>query len=121
VELVIGGEQERQVQRPQRLDRADQDATGADPGERLKLRLAGLDLGKRPPRPLGEARAGFGQRHPAGGALHQCESDLALEAADLLREGGLRDVLARGGAGEVALVRERDQVAELAQFHIGSL
>ena len=43
--------------------------------------------------------------------------DLLLEPADLLGQRRLGDVLALGGAGEVALVGERDEVPELSQIH----
>ena len=49
------------------------------------------------------------------------QADLRLEAADLLGEGGLRDVLAGRRAREMSLVGDRDEVAQLAQSHAHSL
>ena len=65
--------------------------------------------------------AGVGDRHLPRRPLDQRQADLVLEPADLLGERGLGDVLARRGAGEVALVGERDEVAELAKIHKHSL
>ena len=48
---------------------------------------------------------------------NQREADFVLQAADLLREGRLGHVLALCGAGEVQLLGEGHQVAQLAQFH----
>jgi hypothetical protein len=44
-------------------------------------------------------------------------ADLGLQAADLLGERRLGDVLARGGARQVPLVSERDELAQLPQIH----
>jgi hypothetical protein len=51
------------------------------------------------------------------GPFDQRHAGLVLEPPDLLGEGGLRDVLAGGGAGEVALLRKSDQVAKLSKIH----
>ena len=90
---------------------------GVHPAQRLQLGARRLELGQHPARPDDEDLAGVGQRHVAGGALHQRQPDLVLEPADLLRQRGLGDVLALGRAREVQLLGERDQVAQLAQFH----
>jgi hypothetical protein len=49
--------------------------------------------------------------------VEQRLAELGLQAADLLADGGLRDQQALGGAGEVALVGDRDEVLKLPQFH----
>ena len=114
-------EQQRQVDGPHRVQRADRQPAGLHAGERLQLGLRGVELGERAPRAGDEHLAGLRHRDAAGRALDERHAELGLEAADLLRERRLRDVLARRGAREVALVRERDEVAQLAQIHALSL
>ena len=108
---------ERHVDGPHRVQDADVDVTGLDAGQRLQLGPRGIELVEDPARPRDEQLARLGQRDAAGGALHQCEPDLLLEALDLLRECRLGDVLTRRRAGEMALVGDRDEVAQLSEFH----
>ena len=54
-------------------------------------------------------------------ALEECDPEFALELGHRLRESGLGDVLARRGAGEVLLVGQGHQVAQLAKLHKQSL
>ena len=70
------------------------------------------------------ARASRRNASPAGRELdaparpdQQREPELVLERADLLAQRRLGDVQALGGAAEVQLLRDRDEVAKLAQFH----
>ena len=83
--------------------------------------LAASTSDEDPAGPGHQRAPGLGDRHAPGGPLDQGQPDLLLEPADLLGQRGLRDVLARGGAGEVLLVGQRDQVAQLAKFHKQSL
>ena len=78
---------------------------------------AALQLRQDPPRPRDQQLPGLGDRHPARRPLDERDADLLLEPADLLRQRRLGDVLTLGGAGEVALVGERDEVFELSQIH----
>ena len=64
-----------------------------------------------------EGAAGIGQRHAARMAHEQLGVDLALERADLLGERRLLHVQLLGGARDMALMRDGDEVAEMAQFH----
>ena len=121
VALVEHRQRERHVHRSHRVHRADGHVAGPDAGERLHLRLGGVDLGQDPARARHERLARLGDRDPPGGPLHQGEADLLLEPADLLRERRLGDVLARRGPREVLLVGERDEVAQLPEFHKLSL
>ena len=94
-----------------------------DPHARERLHLPGrrVDLGEDPARAGHQRAPGLGDRDAPRGPFDQRQSDLLLEPADLLGQRGLGDVLARGGAGEVLLVGQRDQVPELAKFHKQSL
>ena len=47
------------------------------------------------------------------------KAEQVIELLDLQRERGLGDVAGGGGAGEVALLGERDEVGELPQQHCG--
>ena len=53
----------------------------------------------------------------SGSPLDQRETDLVLQATDLLGQCRLSDVLTSGGPGEVALLGERDEVAQLTEIH----
>ena len=97
--------------------RADEHAAGLHSAQRPELGVGGLELGEHPPGAGHEDIAGVGDRDPASGALDEGQPDLILQSADLLRQRGLGDVLARRGAGEVQFLGQRDQVAELRQFH----
>ena len=83
--------------------------------------MGGIDLGEDPPGARDEQLAGVGDRNAARRALDEREADLLLQPADLLGQCGLSDVLTSGGAREVALLGERDEVAQLAEFHKLSL
>ena len=93
----------------------------AHAGQRLHLGVGRVHLGEDPARARHQRPPRLGHRHPPGGALDQRQANLLLEAADLLRESGLGDVLARRGAGEVLLVGQGHQVAQLAKLHKQSL
>ncbi len=115
--LVEDRQHERHVDRAHRVQRADRHPAGLDAAEALELGVGGLELGQDPPGASDEQLAGLGDRHLPSRPLDEREAGLLLEAADLLGERGLGNVLALGGAGEVALVSERNQVPQLPQFH----
>ena len=95
--------------------------TAAQAPERLELSAGGLELGEHPSRTGDEQLPGGGDRHVTGGPFHQRHPHLVLQLADLLGERRLRDVLAGSGPGEVPLLCERDQIAQLPQIHKLSL
>jgi hypothetical protein len=66
------------------------------------------------------------ERMPRGGeldaavrAMEQVDAELAFELSDLLAERRLRHVQARRGAAEVQLLRDGQEVAEVAELHGG--
>ena len=93
----------------------------ADPQPRPRrlVRVAGGELGD-----LGlvehaaglheQGGAGHGERHAAVGPVEQADSELGLELADLLAHGRLRDVQTLGGAAEVQLLGDRDEVPQMS-------
>jgi hypothetical protein len=67
---------------------------------------------------LGQERlAGCGESDAFGQALKQRPAELALQRLDLLRQGGLGDEQLLGRARERAFVRDREEVAQLAEVH----
>jgi hypothetical protein len=64
-----------------------------------------------------EHAAGVGQRHVMPAPIEQGDTDFRFELADLLAQRGLRGVEARGGAGEIQLVRHGHEVPQMTQFH----
>ena len=64
-----------------------------------------------------QCRAGVGKADAAVGTVEQPHTQLCLELADLLADGRLRHVKALGGAAEVQLLRDRDEVPQVSQLH----
>jgi hypothetical protein len=98
---------------------------GEEPDPQFALLAAsrathGLDrtLGLREHRPrLAEQHgADVGELDSTGAPLEQLDPELRLQRADLLGERLLGDVQPPGRAGEVALLRDGDEVAQLAQL-----
>jgi hypothetical protein len=54
-------------------------------------------------------------------ALEQPDAELGLELAHLLADRRLRDVEALGGAAEVQLLRDGDEVPKVTEFHAAQL
>ncbi len=80
----------------------------------------GVDLGRLgqdPPRAGDQFLTGRGEPQRLGGAIHQACAQPALQQPDLLTEGRLGDVEPARGGGEVALLGQRDEVAQQAQVH----
>ncbi len=121
VRAVEAAQQRQQVERAGRLRDADREAAGEQAGQLLQLGAGGVQLRQHAAGAGDERLAGAGQRDAAGRPLDQRRPQLPLELADLLRQRRLRDVAAQRGAREVALVGERDEVAQLPQFHSESL
>jgi hypothetical protein len=64
-----------------------------------------------------------GDREPDRALISMKERlpELTLESTDLGTDGWLGNPYSGGGAGELALLRDRDKVRKLPQFHNGSL
>ena len=119
--LVEDRERERDVDRPHRVHRADRDVSGLHAAQPLQLAMRRLELCEDPPRSGDQELARIGDRDAPGGALSEREADLVLKATDLLGERRLGDVLTGRGSREALLLRERHEIAQLAQFHNKSL
>ena len=83
-------------------------ARGGDRAVELAQQLTGVAQERLP---------GGRELHPAAGPRQQLAAELFLQRADLLAEWRLGDVQPRGGAAEVQLLRDRDEISQLAQFH----
>src|SRR5262249_714604 len=71
---------------------------------------------------VGEQRAaGLGQRDAARQPAEQLDVELALERADLLAERRLLDAEPLGRAGDVALLGDRQAIAQVAQLPIQNI
>ena len=60
---------------------------------------------------------GLGEFHPTGYAVKQRRADFTLQFADLLAERRRLNAQPGGGAGHVALVRHRQEIAQVPQLH----
>jgi hypothetical protein len=90
---------------------------------RRSLRVLGgaVDRGEDPARTREEHLAGGRELDAAGRAVQQRHAELGLEPADLLRERRLGDVQALGGAAEVALLGDGDEVTEVSELQDAAL
>src|SRR5690606_32268306 len=61
--------------------------------------------------------ASRGEPNGGRGSLEKRHSHFLLQFANLPTERRLRDVQASGGAGHILLLRDGDEIPELAQFH----
>jgi hypothetical protein len=90
------------------------DRTGGDPAGVV----GGLvDVGEDRPYPVEVGAAGVGEVDPTCGAVEQNDAEFAIELPDRVRERRLCHVEPLGCTPEVALFRDGDEVAELAQIH----
>jgi hypothetical protein len=66
---------------------------------------------------LAISRPRFGQQHLARRALDQRHAQLVLQLLDLRGQGGLADEAGFGGAAEVPMLGQGNQVVQVAQVH----
>jgi hypothetical protein len=114
VELAQQG---RQVEVPRGEEGADGDRPADQPPQLVQVRAHSFGLGQRRARPADRDPARAGESDRAGRALEELDSQLFLEPAHLMRDGGLRDVQLLGGAREVAVPDDGLEISELAQLH----
>ena len=91
------------------------DLAGGDRARRLDGRVRGLQ-GRA--RRLEQGHARLGQGDAPRRALEQPRAELVLEPRDRRAQGLLGDVQPLGGAGEVQLLRDGDEIAELPELDI---
>ena len=77
-----------------------------------------VQLRQRPPRLRQQHLTGGGELDAALGAAEQRDPQLLLQLPDLQAEGRLRDPEPCRGAGEVELIGDGDEAAELALLHV---
>ena len=83
--------------------------------------LAGLEIEQGLPRipDIGEPEVGQANRPPA--AIEKLAAQIVFQLTDLLREGGLRHPKRLGGPREIALLGDRDQVADVTKQTLFSI
>src|SRR3954451_9931147 len=69
---------------------------------------------------LEQRPSGDGEHDAARRAVEQPHAELLLELADLLADRGLGDVEAIRRTAEVQLLRDRDEVPQVTEFHARS-
>ncbi len=79
--------------------------------------LRRFQLAQGTPRMKQVQLAGIGGTHAPAGAVEQLHAQLLFQLPHLLREGRLRNVQRLGGAGEVAMLGDSEQVAQVAKQH----
>jgi hypothetical protein len=102
-----------EVERVERLDRADAHPPDHGAGEASDVSARRVQLREGPPRTGEEQLARMREGDVTGGAGEQRDAQLLLELADLHRDRGLRDVQRLGRPPEAALADDRFEVGEL--------
>ena len=87
------------------------------PSEAARRVDGAVGAGQDGARVFQELGAGLGQFDAARQAQEQRRADLALQLLDLLAQRRLADTEPRGGAGEVQLVGDHGEIAQVSQFH----
>jgi hypothetical protein len=82
----------------------------------LSPRAADLLHGKQGARPEDLPRRR--QHHTPVATFQKLRPNLLFQLSDLLAERGLRDVKLIGGAREMQFFRNREEISDLAQFHL---
>jgi hypothetical protein len=99
------------------VDQADGEPAGEQAGERRDGLAPALGCLQCRPCVGQQGLAGWGQPVAAPVAEEQALAKLGFQAGDLLADGRLRDRDPFGCTGEVALLGDGYEVAELPQFH----
>jgi hypothetical protein len=93
------------------------DPAGLPAGGDVDACACGVGVGEQRPGLGGDHRADGGQRAATRPTPHQLRAEFPFQGADLLAERGLREVQPAGGAGEVQLLGEHQEVAQPPQVH----
>jgi hypothetical protein len=99
-----------------RGDITDGDAPGFAAIDAFERRKRRLGIGEDLPGILVEKLAGCGQLHRAARAVEKRHADNLFERHDLLAQARLGNAEAGGGALEIALIHQRGEIAQVAQF-----
>jgi hypothetical protein len=105
---------DREQRRADEADAKAADLAFADPPSRGDR---AVELGQDRAGVAQERRAGRGELNAPARPLQQEHAQLVLEPAQLLAQRGLGQMQPRGRAAEVQLLRDRDEVLQLAQLH----
>src|SRR5262245_19849055 len=98
-------------------DIADAERAVLTASRTARQRHGPVDLPEKAPDLVEKDGAGCRERHPAPVALEEAQSELVLQITDLTTERRLGDVDARGGAAEVKLLSDGDEIAEVPKIH----
>ena len=110
--------------RHERVERGRAGEAEADPARLRRARCGGSRRRACSTRAEDRPRLGekgcarLGQLDAARLAAEQLDLELGFERPDLLAERRLLDAEPLGGAGDMAFLGDRDEVAEVAQFHM---
>lgn len=97
--------------------KADPDAAELARRRASRGRDRQVGLGQGPPGALEQRPAGFGESDLPGAAAQHVGAELLLELADRDAQGWLGHVQSVGGAAEVQLLGDCDEIAQVAQLH----
>jgi hypothetical protein len=89
-----------------------------DPPSARRLPAQFVDLLQQYPGAGQQCRPGRGQDDRTAVAVEQQHPEITLQGLDLLGQRRTGDTQALGGAAEVQLVGDRDEVARLAELHL---
>src|SRR5207237_10228055 len=107
----------RQERARERRRRAEAEPATAEVGKLAHLPGSAVDVGEDATRPRQKGFAGRRERDVAGHAMEERRAELLFEHADSARYRGLGDTQAARRLGEVPLLGDSDEVAELMELH----
>ena len=120
IELAVAADRQREERAPHGRERAEGDAAASYAGDVGQVGLRGRELAHDLAGVARQDEAGVGRRHPAGVAVEQRLSCLALEAQQLLGHGRGGVAQRRRGAGDRALLDDGQQDLEPLDVEHGS-
>ncbi len=115
--LAQRGEDEGQQVGRERRDQAEAEAARERVAQPARDGQHRVRLRHRPARVGEQAPAGVGGRHALGRPLEKRDPQLLLQLAELDGEGGLARPARLGGAAEMPVLGDGEEVAEVAQVH----